>query len=209
MTGRARAWHAALAAIAVAALIGQTVLVIDDGTSLVDLFSYFTIQSNLLVAGTSAVIASGRVPTGHGWRVIRLAALVGITVTGVVYATLIGPYVEFDGLALVLDTTFHYVVPVAAVLGHVVLGPRPAWQWADLAMLAWPVAWLTYTLLRAEIGSPAFATADDGTSRYPYDFIDVDAHGSGAVAVACVGVTVLLALVAAAYVRTARPASSP
>lgn len=41
-----RAWHGALVVAGLVALVGQTVLVVRGGSGLLDLFSYFTIQSN-------------------------------------------------------------------------------------------------------------------------------------------------------------------
>lgn len=194
-------WHGATAAIAAVALVGQIVLVVDSGDGLLDFFSYFTIQSNLLVLATSVVLATGREPDSRGWRVLRLAALVGITVTGLVYATLIGPYVSFEGITWWYDKAFHYVVPLLAVVGHVWVGPRPRFVPADLVVLAWPVAWLAYTLARSEWGDPSFAANDGSVSRVPYDFLSTDLNGAGSVAVTCVGLTLGMLLVAGAYIR--------
>ncbi|MGJ9412732.1 Pr6Pr family membrane protein [Aeromicrobium sp. CF4.19] len=192
--------HAGLAVLALAALLGQGVLVLRAGDSVVDFFSYFTIQSNLLVLAAAVVIASGRQPDTTWWRLLRLAGLVGITVTGIVYATLIGPNVSFEGAAWWYDKVFHYVVPIVAVIGHVAFRPRTTFRRADVVVLVWPIAWLAYTLVRARVGSPEFA-AVGGPSRYPYDFLDVDAHGGAAAALGCLVVTAAMLLVAWLYVR--------
>lgn len=205
-----RTWHAVLAMVGLVALVGQTVLVVRGGTGLLDLFSYFTIQSNLLVLVAATVIALGAEPSGRAWRALRLAGLVGITVTGVVYTVAIGPYVDFEGITWWYDKMFHYAVPLMAVVGHVAFRPRTPFAPRDLVFIVWPVLWLGYTLLRAEVGSPSFAAATDGVSRYPYDFLDVDAQGAASVAVAAVVVTLLLLALAAVYVRLGRaPATTP
>ena len=79
------------------------------------------------------------------------------------------------------------VVPVLAVVGWLVAGPRPRAPWRDaLLALGWPVAWLAWTLVVGGL-----------TGWYPYPFLDVGQEGAGAVAVTCLGVTALfLALVA-------------
>ncbi len=194
-----RLWHGALAALVLLALVGQTVAVLRSAGSFVDLFSYFTIQSNVLVLVAATLIVVRPERDGAAWRALRLAGLVGITVTGVVYAVAIGPYVSFEGAAWWYDTIFHYVSPVMAVLGYVASRSRTRFRTRDLAVIAWPVAWLVFTLLRAALGSPRFLAVGGGTSRYPYDFLDVDAHGVAHVVTAAVLVTLLMLGVACGY----------
>ena len=70
------------------------------------------------------------------------------------------------------------VVPVLAVVGWLVAGPRPRAPWRDaLLALGWPVAWLAWTLVVGGL-----------TGWYPYPFLDVGQEGAGAVAVTCLGV---------------------
>jgi hypothetical protein len=94
----------------------------------------------------------------------------------------------------------HTVVPVMAVIGWLLLGPRGlvsrrvAWL-----SLIFPVAWLAFTLIRGAIAH-----------WYPYPFIDVTRLGYGGAAVNCVWVALLmLGLAAGATVlddRLRRPA---
>lgn len=207
VTPASRAWHAALLVVGAVALAVQTWLVVTTHASFVDFLSYFTIQSNVLVLVASANLVAGRPWDGTAWRLVRLAGLVGITVTGVVYAIAIGPNVSFDGAAWWCDKVFHYVVPAMAVVGHLAFRPRDTFVRADLAFLAWPIAWLAYTLVRGAWGSPAFPSVV-GPSRFPYDFLDLDTHGGPFVAVACVVVTALFLLVAAGYLRLGRGRST-
>ena len=87
------------------------------------------------------------------------------------------------------------VVPVLAVVGWLVAGPRPRAPWRDaLLALAWPVAWLAWTLVVGAV-----------TGWYPYPFLDVGAEGAGSVAVTCLGVTVLFLALAAVLSRLDRP----
>ena len=189
-----RTWHAALAAIAAFALVGQTVLsASSDDRSVVNLYSYFTIQSNLLVL-VAAVMVVVRPDRDERWfAVVRLAGLVGISVTGVVFAVVLAGQFEMSGIEWWYDRAFHYVVPLMAVIGYVGFRPRTRLVRRDLAFIAWPVAWLTYTLVRAEVGEPAYPTgAGDATRRVPYDFLDVADLGAGQVAINAVVVTALM-----------------
>ena len=127
---RARAWHALTAAVAVVAVVLQLMLVVKGGRVLDEsgappglevrlgrLVSYFTIQSNLLVAVTTAQLARDPARDGSGWRVLRVAGVVGITVTGVVHFLLLRPLLDLDGADYAADKLLHMVVPVLAVLG--------------------------------------------------------------------------------------------
>ncbi|HYN65507.1 MAG TPA: Pr6Pr family membrane protein [Ornithinibacter sp.] len=196
---RARAVHALTAVVAVAALVLQTVLVVSGDSVLAEqevpplltrlgrLVSYFTIQSNLLVAVTAVQLARDPVRDGRGWRAVRAAALVGITVTGLVHFVLLRPLLDLHGASRVADTMLHLVVPVLAVVGWLVAGPRPRAPWRDaVPALVWPVAWLVWTLVVGAV-----------SGWYPYPFLDVGTEGAGSVAVTCIGVTVLFLALAA------------
>ena len=152
------------------------------GVRLWRFFSYFTIQSNLLVlvAALLLTVAPGR--DGRVWRVLRLDGLIGITVTGIVHWFLLRPLQDLSGWLYFTDKVVHVVVPLLAVLGWLALGPRPRIDWAVvLRGLIWPAAWLVYTMI---VGA--------ATAWYPYGFLDVNVNGAGPVAVTSVAITVLL-----------------
>jgi hypothetical protein len=85
------------------------------------LFSYFTIQSNVLVAVATFLIITGRMRT-QWFRVIRLASLIGITVTGVVAAVALPPSPDYSTANLICDRLLHIVVPVLAFVGWIASG---------------------------------------------------------------------------------------
>jgi hypothetical protein len=185
--------HTVTAVVAVAALALQTVLVVSGDSVLAEqevpplltrlgrLVSYFTIQSNLLIAVTAVQLARDPLRDGRWWRPVRAAALVGITVTGLVHFVLLRPLLDLHGASWVADKMLHMVVPVLAVVAWLVAGPRPRAPWRDaLTALVWPVAWLVWTLVVGAV-----------SGWYPYPFLDVGSEGGGSVAVTCVGVTVL------------------
>ncbi|GAA5150752.1 Pr6Pr family membrane protein [Nocardioides marinquilinus] len=193
---RARAWHAVTAAVVLAALLLQLVLVLQGGrvldeqeepglgVRLARLVAYFTIQSNVLVAVAAVALARDPRRDGPVWRVVRLAGVVGIAVTGLVHVVLLRPLLDLDGADWVADKLLHVAVPLLAVVGWAAFGPRPRVTGRVVAWaLAWPVAWLAVTLL---VGATS--------GWYPYPFLDPDEDGAGAVVVSCVGVTVLFLL---------------
>ncbi|GAA3520885.1 Pr6Pr family membrane protein [Aeromicrobium panaciterrae] len=195
-----RIWHGAIALIATVSLVTQFILVLDRDGSVVNFFSYFTIQSNILVAIACWLIVIRPDRGGTAFGILRLGGLVGITITGIIFSTILAGAVELDGIDWWTDKGFHYVVPAMAVIGYVFIKPRTRLDKSALWFLAWAIAWLAYTLIRAEAGSPRYLVEDGNYSKVPYDFLDVDAHGAGAVAVVSVGVLVIGLALSAFYV---------
>ena len=178
----ARIWFGAIAVVVAIALVIQLVLVftggqdVNSGTStageslstrLVRLFSFFTIQSNLFVLGTSIALALNILRDGKVWRVLRLDALLGIIITGLVYETILARLVHPEGWALAATIGFHYISPWATLIGWLILGPRPRMTWSTTAYaFIWPVLWLVYTFVHGAV-----------TGWYPYPFLDVTTIG--------------------------------
>jgi len=189
----ARAWHLATALVALAALGLQFILVVRGDAILVDtdppnlaerilrFFAYFTIESNILVLVTTAQLARDPAYDGPRWRVVRIAAISGITVTGLVHWFLLRPLLHLDGADLVADKLLHLVVPILAVLGWLLFGPRPRVDWPSCLLAAlWPLAWLAVMLVSGGL-----------TGWYPYPFLDHREHGWAHVAVVCLGILAL------------------
>ena len=195
-------WHLVTAVVTTAALLLQTALVINGAavlnetdppalaTRLGRLVSYFTIQSNLLIAITASTLALNPVRDGPFWRVFRLAGIIGITVTGLVHFFLLRPLLDLEGLNWVADKSLHIVVPVLALASWLAIGPRPRIdRRAMLGALAWPIAWLVWTL-----------TVGSLTGWYPYPFLNINKEGAAAVAGVSAAITLLfIVLIGAAY----------
>ncbi|ANH38863.1 FAR-17a/AIG1-like protein [Nocardioides dokdonensis FR1436] len=197
MSTKVRSWYALVALVACSALLLQLVLVVQGGRVLDEqtvpplgirlgrLVSYFTIQSNLLVAVTAVHLArAARRGPGHGstaWTVARLDAVVGITITGLVHFVLLRPLLDLSGADALADALLHLVVPVLALGGFLLVGPRPPLtrRTAGLA-LVWPLAWLGWTLVVGLV-----------SGWFPYPFLDHREDGWAAVVVTCVAITAL------------------
>jgi hypothetical protein len=163
------------------------VLAADDGapvlTRVIRFFSYFTIQSNVLVLALAVTLARAPDRDGDRWRVLRLDALLGITITGLVYAVVLAPTLHPEGLGWWTNAGLHYVSPVATLALWLFAGPRPRVAGATVARaLVWPVLWIGYTLAHGAV-----------SDWYPYPFLDAGDLGY-AVALRNLGFVVLLAL---------------
>jgi uncharacterized membrane protein len=203
----ARIWHGVVAVLILVALVIQLMIAVHaagaplahevgtiSGTPitgrLVRVLSFFTIQSNLLCAVTSAQLAFDPARDGRLWRIARLDALFGITVTGVVYSTVLARIHEPKGWEQVsTNTIFHYLAPIMVVVGWVTFGPRPrvdphTLRWA----LAWPASWFLYTIAHGAM-----------TYWYPYPFVDVHSHGYLRVVINALLVTAIFGAIAALF----------
>ena len=130
-------------------------------------FAFFTIQSNLIVGGTTALLALRLDRPSTVFRTFRLIGLVAIVVTGVVYHVALASIFDLDGIDQLGNQLVHTVVPLLAVIGWLVFGPRgmTSRRVAWLSLL-FPVCWMAFTLIRGAV-----------IHWYPYPFINVSVIG--------------------------------
>lgn len=182
----ARLWHGLTASVCTASLLLQLALVLgkDNDTVAIRLgrlLSFFTIESNILVAVVCWTLVVDPWRDGRSWRVARLAAVACIAVTGLVYVSVLRGLFVLTPAERVADTGLHYLTPLLVVVGWLAFGPRPRVDRRSVAVtLAFPVLWLAFTLVRGA-----------ATGWYPYPFVDADAEGYAAVALNCGLVTAL------------------
>ncbi|TWD79910.1 hypothetical protein FB561_0976 [Kribbella amoyensis] len=190
-----RVWSGITAA-AVLAGIGVQLVVTATGTGgfypdnperVLNVFAYFTIQSNLLLGATVAVLAAGPVPESMLFRTLRLNGVLCIAVTGIVYHVALAGLDALTGAAALANFLLHTATPVLGLLGWLLFGPRGQ---SDPRVVAWslvfPLLWLGFTLIRGE-----------GTGFYPYPFVNVAEHGYARVLLNCLLVAVLFLALAA------------
>ncbi|MHA7293371.1 Pr6Pr family membrane protein [Arthrobacter sp. HLT1-21] len=171
----AATWHGVVALIGlvglgaqvIALINGENYSVLGPAMSWWNFFSYFTILSNILVLVINVDLA--RHPLGRQstlWQVLRLNAVVNISVTGLIAFTLLRRLPEVQalvGLGRLSDTLLHYVVPIVTVLGWLLFGPRPRFTIQTVWLsLIFPAVWLVYTLIRGAM-----------VNWYPYPFVDL------------------------------------
>ena len=172
-------------------------------------FSFFTIESNILAA-IVLLIGAGFLLARPGddprWFVIlRLCATSYMTVTLVVYNLLLrGIELPQGSTVPWSNEVLHVVGPIIIVLDWL-LGPgRSRLPWSALiAVVAYPIVWVAYTLLRGVL----VVDSRSGLPWYPYPFLNPDQPGGYAtVAAYVVGVALLFALVGVGAIATSRRA---
>ena len=167
-----RAWFATTALVVLGGLVAQVIATArldkgyfdSDASRIANVFCYFTVQSNIIVMVTSAILAVrlGRRQTSF-W-VLRLDGVLCITVTFVVFHVSLASLQDLEGLAKLADFLLHTASPLLCVVGWLVFGPRGHTSWRTVRLsVIFPVAWLIFALVRGPLVG----------GFYPYPFLDV------------------------------------
>lgn len=172
-----RGLRLALASLLLAALVGQLAI----GMSRADLtpanfFSFFTILSNTSAVVMLALLAGRPGRIGSPWfSTFRGAVTIYMSVTGIVYATLLAPTGIDVGLTEPwVNWSLHIIGPLALAVDWVFHPPTVRLAATNhLFWLGFPALYLVYTLIRGAI-----------VDWYPYPFLDpAETDGYGGVAV--------------------------
>lgn len=183
-----------LALLAGIAVVLQLVLILQTGEGstaaiVLRFVSFFTILSNMLVAGVGVAVAAGR--ARPRWRG---AAALYITVTGAIYSIILASLWSPTGAQKVADELLHHAVPVAYVLAWLALAPHRRLAWSDaLRWLVFPAVYLGWTIARGA-----------ATGEYPYPFVDLGQLGMAKVALNCLGIGVLFGVLGLVFVAIDR-----
>jgi hypothetical protein len=156
---------------------------------LIDLFSYFTIWSQIMVGVVMTLLYLNPARDGKLFRVFRIDSILMITVTGVVYNLLLGPNYPPQGLNQISSPIQHTVTPLLTVLIFLIAGPRGWFSLKNVAKaLVVPIIYVFYSLFRGAI-----------IDKYPYDFFDVVSFGYAYVLVFVLGILFASIIVAGIY----------
>ncbi|GAA1596181.1 Pr6Pr family membrane protein [Kribbella sancticallisti] len=191
-----RAWFGVTAAVVAIGIVVQCFVTANGREGffqetperVLNVFAFFTIQSNLLLGGTCLLLAL----QPDRWqssvfRTLRLNGVLCIAVTGIVYHLVLSGTDELSGWAVVTNLILHTLTPLLGVLGWLIFGPRRQTDWQIVGWsIVFPLLWLAFTLVRGE-----------GTGFYPYPFVDVADHGYGQVLLNCLLVALLFLALAA------------
>ena len=163
---------------------------------IVRMFSYFTIQTNLLIA----IISTLSVVRPHGFAtkaVWRGAITVYIALVAGVYHAVLAQNYNPQGLAFISDLLLHTIVPILFILDWMVFADKTGLRIKHpFIWLVFPVIFCVYALVRGAM-----------INWYPYPFLDATTLGNATVAVN-ISVLVVVFLLAGMLVYWLRPKSA-
>ena len=166
----------ALACVGWTAVSIEVALTIDravsDKTSIaaavIRCFSYFTIETNMLLAMILTAIALR--PQAESFFLqpgVKLAGIVYIIIVGVVYATLLRHLWNPQGVRLFADRLLHIAMPIFYPLYWLAFAPKGETSRVDpFRWLIYPVIYFVYILARGAV-----------FDLYPYPFLNVGKLG--------------------------------
>lgn len=231
---RSRRWAQAwavlrllVAAAGVAAIVGQLIRTVSIsagngwplGLTVVDFFSFFTILSNV-GAAVALTIGAFLILRGHridpAWFATLLAAVsTYMLITGIVYNALLRGLPLPQGSTVPWSNEILHVWAPLFLLLDVFLGPlRRRLPWRALwAIIAFPLVWVTYTLIRGPLVTD-FRTGNPWWYPYPFLNPNVQPWGYAGVALYVVGIAAGILLIAAGVIwvgrrRGAEPGDPP
>lgn len=156
-------------------------------------FSYFTIDSNILVAICSTcVLLFPKTSVGSfvAKTSVKTAITIYILVVALIYNTVLRFLWELQGWSILLNELLHVVVPFMFLLYWIYFVPKYELKWNNI--WAWLIFPLTYTVFVLVRGSQV--------DFYPYPFLNITKLGLEKVLINCVAITLLFLLLFAAFI---------
>jgi hypothetical protein len=196
------------AAAGIAAIVGQLLTSLEYWTSqgvtnmplaVVNLFSFFTIQSNVaaavvfLIGAVLLVIRRGDDP--RWFTVLRACVVTYMVVTGIVYNLLLRGIELPQGSTLEWSNEIlHVAVPILMLLDWLFTPGRTPVGWKTIwVVLIFPIVWVIYTMVRGPFTPNELAKEP---YWYPYPFLNPNLPGHDVQSV--IFYIILIALVIAA-----------
>lgn len=148
----------------------------DRATLVGNFFSYITVETCLLAVVVlligAVILARGALPEPRWYAWLRAATVCYMVVIGVVYNLLLRGTVV-TGAGAGQDWTnevMHVVGPLALIADWLLAPGRRRLSWAVVpGLLAFPVAWFVYTMVRAPL---VYDQMKHEQVWYPYPFLD-------------------------------------
>ncbi|WP_183572695.1 Pr6Pr family membrane protein [Mucilaginibacter sp. X5P1] len=164
---------------------------------MVQLLSYFTILSNILVAVslTSALLS----PTGKWGKCFSSASATGaitvyIATVGITYNIILRNLIILEGFSILANELLHVVVPVLYVIYWFLFAAKARLKWSEIYYwLIYPLVYLVYIMIRGAI-----------SGYYPYPFVDVGILGYASVAINSLGMIIGFVVLSALLILTGR-----
>lgn len=159
-----------------AAIVTEIATVVErDRFNPINFFSFFTIESNLLVflllLASAIALAAGK---NHKLDTIRGAVTVYILIVGIGFSFLLQGLEDVALTAVPWDNiVLHYIIPWAVLIDFIIDQPRRKLVFRkSLLWLLFPIMYMVYSLARGAI-----------SGWYPYPFLNPATNGYGSIAV--------------------------
>ena len=164
--GAATAWFAVITQFYL--MIANRVVSIPE--TILRFFSFFTIDTNILVALCfTFIFLRGNSRTGRFLtKPASITAItIYITIVGIVYNVILRSMWQPEGLQKVIDELLHSVIPVLFILFWLIFVPIEQLKWKNaFSVLIYPIVYLAYAVVHGAV-----------TKFYPYLFVNVNRHG--------------------------------
>jgi hypothetical protein len=160
-------------------------------------FSFFTVEANTLAVivlmMSSFALTAQR--TSRALDYARGAVTLYMTTTILIFIVLLSGYSSAELTAVPWDNTvLHYIMPIVVIVDWVIAAPAVAITIrAALAWLAFPLAYLVYSLVRGAIAG-----------WYPYPFMNPSTSGYLGLVITAVIIAVILAAITWAITTVSR-----
>ena len=152
---------------------------------LIVLFSFFTIQTNTLIALSAyALLSNKNTPWQSFWRCMPVLTSVTVYIVfmGLVHHFLLAKSFTYDGPYTYSNLLHHYLTPLLAPVLWMFYRKQGELKLVYVfSCLAFPIGYLVYWFFRGSI-----------IGSYPYFFIDVNAFGYAGVLLNALGFLVLM-----------------
>jgi hypothetical protein len=133
-------------------------------------FSFFTIDTNILVAlcFTFIFLRGNSGLSRFFTKATTITAItIYITIVGIVYNVILRSIWQPEGLQKVIDELLHSVIPALFILFWLIFVPIEQLKWKNaFPWLIYPIVYMTYAIIHGAI-----------TKFYPYPFVNVDELG--------------------------------
>lgn len=174
----------AIGLLGLSAIVTEIMVLINRGRfNPVNFFSYFTVESNIIIC-VAFFLAAWAFAGGERekYSEFRRAATVYILIVGLGFSLLLAGLENTEFTAVPWDNlVLHYIVPAAALLDLLLDRPKQKTAFSrSLVWLLFPVLYAVYSLIRGAI-----------TGWYPYPFLNPGNKGWGVVIVAVSAMCVL------------------
>ncbi len=172
----ARPWFGLTALLVLVEIVSTMVVTARDQSAFggsainraLNIFAFFTIQSNVLVGVVCLLLAIRLHRSSTVFAFFRLTGLIAITVTFIVFHTVLSGLLDLDSWAAFNNQLQHTVVPIMAIVGWLMFGPRGL---TSKALVWWTVAFPLLYIAFCAIRGPL------ASNWYPYPFADAHALG--------------------------------